>query len=112
MTGSCTQTTVLSCLSFKNWKKLNVTNILWFKVVGWYFQTPTEIAMSSGQPMKAHVIDQSLNESNVMIYYLIPPVNHHQLTGQISFHNTMTNCDWPIKSQIQTTSLVSRMFAI
>ena len=55
MTGSCTQTTVLSYLSFQNWKKLNVTNILWFKVVGWYFQTPTEIAMSSGQPVKAHV---------------------------------------------------------
>ena len=26
--------------------------------------------------------------------------------------NTMTDCDWPIRSQIQTTSLVSRMFGM
>ena len=35
--------------------------------------------MSVAQPMKAHVIDQTLNESIVMNYYLLPPVNH-QLT--------------------------------
>ena len=50
-------------------------------------QTTTEIVMSVGQPMKAHVIDQSLNESVVMSYYIIAPVNHHQLTDLISFHN-------------------------
>ena len=37
--------------------------------------------------MKAHVIDQSLNESIAMSYYLITPINQHQLTGLISFHN-------------------------
>ena len=37
--------------------------------------------------MKAHVIDKSLNESIVMSYYLIPPINHHRLTGLISFHS-------------------------
>ena len=66
ITGSCTQTAVTSCLTLQNWKKSNVTKIYWFKVEGWYFQTPTEIAMSSGQPMKAHIIGQSLNESIVM----------------------------------------------
>ena len=86
-TESCTQTTVLSCLTFQNWKKSNVTKLFWIKVEGWYFQAPSEIAMSSGQPMKAHVIDQSLNESIVMSYYLIPPINHHQLTDLVSFHN-------------------------
>ena len=68
-------------------KKSNVTKIFWFKVEGRYFQTPIEIEMSSGQPMKAGVIDQSLNESIVMSYYLIPSINHQQLTGPISFHN-------------------------
>ena len=57
ITGSCTQTAVISCLILQNWKKSNATKIFWFKVEGWYFQTSTEIAMSSGQPMKAHVID-------------------------------------------------------
>ena len=37
--------------------------------------------------MKAHVIDQSLNKSIVMSYYLIPSINQHQLTGLISFQN-------------------------
>ena len=38
-------------------------------------------------PIKAHVIGQSLNESILMSYYLIPPINQHQLTDLISFHN-------------------------
>ena len=59
--------------------------------------------------MKAHVIDQSLNESIVMGYYLLPPVDH-QLTDLFSFHN-YNDRDWPIKSQIQT-SLASRMFGM
>ena len=42
--------------------------------------------MSEGQPLKAHVIDQSLNESIVMGYCLLPPVDH-QLTDLFSFHN-------------------------
>ena len=37
--------------------------------------------------MKAHIIDQSLNESIVIGYYLLPPVNYHQLTDLFSFHN-------------------------
>ena len=36
--------------------------------------------------MKAHAIDQSLNKSIVMSYYIIAAVNH-QLTDLISFHN-------------------------
>ena len=43
--------------------------------------------MYFAQPIKAHVIDQSLNESIAMSYYLITPINHHQLNGLISFHN-------------------------
>ena len=45
--------------------------------------------MPVAQLMKAHVIDQSLNESIVMGYYLLPPVDHHQLTD--IFCVTMTN---------------------
>ena len=37
--------------------------------------------------MKAHAIDQSLNDSIVMSYYLIPPINHHQLTDIFPFDN-------------------------
>ena len=36
--------------------------------------------------MKAHVIDQLLNEFIVMSYYIIAAVNH-QLNDLISFHN-------------------------
>ena len=43
--------------------------------------------MSLAQPIKADVIAQSLDESIVMSYYLLPPVNHHQLTDLISSHN-------------------------
>ena len=39
--------------------------------------------MSVGQPMKAHVINQSLNESNEMSHYIIPAVNHNQLTDKL-----------------------------
>ena len=53
--------------------------------------------------MKAHVIDQSRNESIVMSHYL-PPVNHQALAGRPIFSFTMTDCDWPIKIQILTTS--------
>ena len=48
--------------------------------------------MSAAQPMKAHVIDQSLSEYIVMSYYLLPPVNH-QLADLFSFTITMTDCD-------------------
>ena len=37
--------------------------------------------------MKADVIDQSLDESIVMSYYFLPPVNHYQEADQFSFHN-------------------------
>ena len=43
--------------------------------------------MYFAKPIKTHVIGQSLNEFIVMSRYLIPPINHHQLTGLISFHN-------------------------
>ena len=55
--------------------KLYVAKIFWLKVEGWYFLTPTEIMMSVAQPMKAHVIGQSLDESIVMSYYLLPSIN-------------------------------------
>ena len=62
--------------------------------------------MSVDQPMKAHVINQSLNESFEISHYVIPPVNHHQLTDLI--YND--NCEWPIKGQMQTASLAPRIF--
>ena len=68
--------------------------------------------MSVAQPIKPHVIDQLLNESIVMSYYLLPPVNHQQPTDLKIFTVTMTDCGWPIKSQIQTASLAPRMFAM
>ena len=59
--------------------------------------------------MKSHLTGQSpghsLNECIVMSYYLLPPVNHHQQADLFSFYNYD---DRPIKSQIQTRSLVSR----
>ena len=50
-------------------KKSNVTKMFWFKVEGLFFQILTETMMSVAKPMKARVIDQSLNESIVMSYY-------------------------------------------
>ena len=47
---------------------------------------PLGCIIMSAQPMKARIIDQSLNKSIVMSYYLLPPVNH-QLTDLFSFHN-------------------------
>ena len=95
-----------------NSKKSKVTNILWFKVEGWYFQTPTEIVMSVDQPMKAHVIDQSLNESIVMSYYIIPPVNYHQLTDLISFHNRNDRVRLANQKPNATASLAPRIFGM
>ena len=46
ITGSCTQTTILAYLTLQNWKESNVTKMFWFKVEGWYFQTPTENVVS------------------------------------------------------------------
>ena len=45
--------------------------------------------------MKAHLIDQSLNESIVMGYYLLPPANHQSSTGRPIFPFTikMPECD-------------------
>ena len=39
------------------------------------------------EPMKTHVIGQSLIECIVMSYYLLPPVNHHQQIDLFSYHN-------------------------
>ena len=52
--------------------------------------------------MKVHVIDQPLNESIVRSNYLLPPVNHQ--SSIFPFKIKMTDCDLPIKIQIQTTS--------
>ena len=61
--------------------------MFWFKVESWYFQTPAEIMMSVDQRMKAHVINQLLDESIEMSHYIISPVNHQQLTDLTSFRN-------------------------
>ena len=56
-----------------NPSKLNKSNgnkLFWLNVEGQCFQTPTEIVISVAQSMKAHIIDQSLNESIVMSCYL------------------------------------------
>ena len=45
--------------------------MFWFKVEGYYFQMRTWNMMSVAQPIKADVIDQSLNESIVMSIGLI-----------------------------------------
>ena len=103
VSGSWTQTAVISCLTRQNWKIFNVTKICWIKVEDWYFHIPTEIMMPVAQPMKAHVIYQSLNESIVMSYYLLRPV--HQWLTDLFFTITMTDLSWSIKSRIQTTSL-------
>ena len=42
-------------------KKVKGNYDILVKVEGWHFQT--EIMMSASKPMKAHIIDQSLNES-------------------------------------------------
>ena len=54
--------------------------------------------------MKAHVIDQSRNEFTVMSCYLLHSVNHQSLTGRPILSFTVTDCDWPMKIQILTTS--------
>ena len=59
--------------------------------------------MSVAQPMKAHVIDQTLNESIVMNYYLLPPVNH-QLTY---FFFTITITDWLANHKPNTNGITS-----
>ena len=51
-----------------------------------YFQTSTEIVMPTFLPMKARVIDQSLNASIVMSYYLLPPGNYHKLADVFYFY--------------------------
>ena len=93
-------------------KKSNVTNIFWFKVEGWYFQTPTELAISSGQPMKAHVSDQSLNESIVMSYYIIAAVNHHQAADLISFHTHNNRLSLANQKPSTTASRAAKMFGM
>ena len=87
ITGSCTQTAVISYLTLQNWRKWNVTKIFRFKVEGWYFQTSAEIMLSAAKPMRAHVIDQSLNEFIMTSYYLLPLDNHCKLADLFSFHN-------------------------
>ena len=68
---------------------------------------------------KAHIIGYSPNECIVMSYYLLPPVTHHQQVYLFSFHKhdasdlwLCRDCDWPIKSQIQISSLANRMFEL
>ena len=65
------------------------------------------------RPIKAHLIDQSLNEAIVMSYYLIKPINQHQLIGLIPFHNY--NDRLRLANQKPNTNymaLVHKLFAI
>ena len=57
--------------------------------------------------MKAHVIDQSLNESIVMSYYLIPPISHYQLTDIFPFHSYNDRL-WLANQKPNTNSITSR----
>ena len=60
--------------------------------------------------MKAYVIDQSLNESIVMSYYIIAAVNHHQLTDLISFPNHNDRMRLANQKPSTIASLAARMF--
>ena len=64
--------------------------------------------------MKAHVIDQSLNGSSIISYYLLPRLLSIIINRQtyLSFTTTMTDSDWPIRSQIKIASLASRMLGM
>ena len=62
--------------------------------------------------MKAHVVDQSQNESNVISYFIIATVNHHQLTDLISFHNNNDRLRLANQKPNTTASLSPRMFGM
>ena len=64
--------------------------------------------MLVGQPIEAHIIDQSLNESIVMSYYIIAAVNH-QLTDLISFHNHNDRLRLANQNPNTTASLAPRI---
>ena len=66
--------------------------------------------MLVGQPIKAHVIDQSPNKSIVMSYYIIAAVNHYQLTDLIAFHNRNDRLRLANRNPNTTASLASRIF--
>ena len=82
-------------------KKLNAAKIFLLKVEVWHFQTSTEIVMSVDQPMKAHI---------EVSHYLIPSVNHRQLTDLIFFHNCSDKLWLANQNPNKTTSLASRLF--
>ena len=51
--------------------------------------------------MKAHVIDQSRNESIVMSHYFLPPANHQSLTGRPIFLSHLHTVTGKSKSKVQ-----------
>ena len=51
------------------------------------FKLQLKLWCQEPEPMKAHIIDQSLNGYIVMSYYLLPPVNHNQQAYLFFFHN-------------------------
>ena len=61
--------------------------------------------MSAAQPMKANVIDQSLNESIVMSYYLLPPGNYHKLADVFYFY--ISNDRLPLANQKPNTNYIA-----
>ena len=63
--------------------------------------------MSVAQPMKAYVIDKSLNKSIAMsYYYLLPPVNQDQLTYLFSFDN-FNDRVWLTNEKLNTNYITS-----
>ena len=112
-TGSCTQTTVIPCLTLQNWRKSNVVKILWFKVKVNNFKLQLQLWCHNLEPIEAHIIGQSHGHSLKDALWWTTTYYHLSIINRQTYFpitTTMTDCDWPIKSQIQTTSLASKMF--
>ena len=65
--------------------------------------------MSEGQPLKAHVIDQSLNEPIVMSYYIIASFQSSSTDRPNFFHNHNDRLNLANQKPNTTVSLSPRM---
>ena len=97
--------------NFLKLKRSNATKIFWFKVEGWYFQNLTEI-MISGARTNESACNWPMTEWIHCDELLFTTTCHSVINMQtyFPFTTTMTDCGCPIKRQIWTTSLASRMF--
>ena len=66
--------------------------------------------MSEGQPMKAQVIDQLLNESMAMSYYIIASCQSSSTDRPNFFHSHNDRLNLANQKPNTTVSLVPRMF--